>query len=342
MELAELRRVYEQDGPFATVYLEGRSPAEDAGAQIRLRWDALRERLRADGAGDGVLEHLDAELMSERSGEEQADGRVLVATESGVVLDAPWDAALGSGDDAHWTTVPELGAYVREKARAVRELVVIADQEGAHVRQEVIAEQHEPQEVDAEEVRGGAVEGVHKPRGGALSHKQNQRRADEAVLRNAKDVAEHVRDVGARFRPEVLVLAGEVQARTAIRRELPAQAAPQVAETDRGGLDQGASDEALTEELLRIAGDLSERRAADLAERLESGLAHQLAVQGDESVAHAAEMGAVDTLLFQDDAPAAREAFLLKTCARTDSSAEVVRRELEDGVGALLRHPLTA
>lgn len=43
MELASLCTLYEQEGPFATVCLESRSPTEDAEQQVRLRWDALRQ-----------------------------------------------------------------------------------------------------------------------------------------------------------------------------------------------------------------------------------------------------------------------------------------------------------
>lgn len=83
-----------------------------------------------------------------------------------LALDEPWDAALGAGVDAHWTRLPELGAYVREKARAVRMLVVVADQ-GAQIRQEILGQQHEPREMDTECFEGSSVEGVHKPSGGA-------------------------------------------------------------------------------------------------------------------------------------------------------------------------------
>ena len=344
MDLSVLRNVYEQDGPVATVYLEARSPGEDAGEQLRLRWKALREQLSSAGAPESAIETIESELANDPAGEKQADGRVLVATESAVVLDEPWDAALGAGDVAHWTRLPELGAYARERTRAIRELVVIADQTGAQVRQEVVAEQHEPRELDAEDVEGGAVEGVHKPRGGALSHNQIQRRADEAVLQNAKDVVSHLRSVAGRFDPHVLVLAGEVQARTEIREQLPAELTGLVVETDRGGRDAGASDESLTEEMLRIADEASRKRAEQNAERLEAGLAHEQAVQGGEQVAHAAEMGAVETLLFEDGVPASREAFLLSTCAQTSSSVSVVPRGtgLAEGVGAILRYPLNA
>lgn len=39
VELDEVRSLYEGRPPFATVYLEARSPAEDSPQQVRLRWE---------------------------------------------------------------------------------------------------------------------------------------------------------------------------------------------------------------------------------------------------------------------------------------------------------------
>ncbi|AXK36758.1 hypothetical protein DVA86_33590 [Streptomyces armeniacus] len=343
MDLSRLRPVYEHDGPFATVYLEGRAPAEDAAKQVRLRWQALRERLEADGADPRAVDAAEAAARTDTPGEEQADGRVIVAhPEAGVVLDEHWDAALGAGDAAHWGHLPELGAYGREAARAVRALVVLADREGARVRQEVVAEQHTPETRADEEVEGGALEGVHKPREGGLSHRVIQHRAENAVSRNAQDVADYVARTADTFHPRVVILAGEVQARTAVRDALPAPLRDTVTETSRGGAHAGSSDEALTDEVLRIAERESTADAEEQVDRLRSGLGHDRAAEGSQAVGAAAEMGAVDTLLLEDGAAASREAFLLRNCAESASTLTVAPAGtgLKDGVGALLRFPL--
>ncbi|GAA1206447.1 hypothetical protein [Prauserella alba] len=342
MRLAALRHVYEQPGPCATVYLEGRSPGEDAKEQTRLRWRELRERLQSQGAAESALEALDDALAPAISGEEQANGRVLVANAETVALQAPWDASLGGGDDAVWQELPHLGPYVREHARSIRELVVLASQTGATVRQLVIAEQHEPREVGSQDVEGSAYEQVHKPRGQAESHSRIQNRADEAVSQNAKDVVERLRKISSNFQPHVLVLAGETQGRQAIRAELHDELATILSETDRGGEGHNESDMALTDELLRIAEEAGERRAHQRSEQWQKALAHDLAVQGAQSVARAAELGAVETLLLEPGAEATREAFLLKTCSQTDAGVDLVASgsELDEGVGAILRYPV--
>lgn len=343
MDLSRLRPVYEHDGPFATLYMEGRSPGEDAEKQVRLRWQALRERLEGAGADPRAVQALEDRVLSGVAGEEQVNGRVMVAAaDDGIVLDEPWDAALGTGDAAHWGVLPELGAFGREAARAVRALVVVAGQEGARVRQEVVAERHTPETRSDEEVTGGAVEDVHKPRGQALSHKRIQRRADQAVTRNAEDIAAHVTRAAETFRPRVVILAGEVQARTAVREALSGELADILVDTGRGGLDDEASAYALSEEVLRIAAEESAADAEQRADRFHAGVAHDEAAQGSRPVAAAAEMGAVDTLLFEEGAAASREALLLRACAGTGSALALVPEGtgLTDGVGALLRFPV--
>ncbi|GAA2786943.1 hypothetical protein [Saccharopolyspora taberi] len=341
MELAELRHVYEHEGPFATVYLEARTPGEDAGKQVELRWRGLSDRLREVGATDETLAALD-KRVGERAGEEYARGRVLVAGGSSVLLDEAWDVETGDGDQVFWGELPELGAYVREAARSVSELVVIADQEGAQVLQDVVVGARAPREADAEIVEGGGHEGVHKPRGGALSHNQIQRRADETLRRNAKDVVAHLTDVAAEFKPRVLVLAGGVQARTALRDELPADLSDRLVETERSGLAPNASDEALDEELIRIAGEENRRREEYNADRMRTEQAQGRAVQGGDSVVKAAEQGAVETLLLEENVPAQREASLFKSCAETTASVELVPSGvgLTGGAGAILRFPV--
>ena len=342
MDLSRLQSVYAHEGPAATVYLEGRSPAEDSGEQLRKRWKDLRERLSAAGATSGALQALDVALGQDQSGEEQANGRVLVASEQGLVLDEPWDAALGSGDQAHWSELPELGAMVREECRSVRMLVVLAKHQGAQIRQEIVAEEHVARDVGTQNVTGSSDRDPHKPRGGALAHKQIQRRAEQAQRRNAEDVVKELRTLEASFRPRVIVLAGEVQDRTAVRDALPEGLFRLCVDVDRGDDQDESAEQALAEQLRQVAVEESTRSAQSRSEQLHAGLAHEQAVRGADQVARAAEMGAVETLLLEHGVAADREASLIKMSALGSARVDLVEQgtDLTDGVGALLRFPL--
>src|SRR5699024_10069063 len=86
MQLSDIRHVYDGQAPFATVYLEGRTPAEDAQHQVRLRWEELRRGLVESGAEETALGSLDDAVLEPERGEVQSDGRVLVADATGVLL----------------------------------------------------------------------------------------------------------------------------------------------------------------------------------------------------------------------------------------------------------------
>ncbi|HKJ12325.1 MAG TPA: hypothetical protein VJ976_08050 [Ornithinimicrobium sp.] len=348
MHLRPLRPLFERQGDLLTVFLESRPPSEDAPEQVRKRWKALREQAEQAGAEEPVLDAAEATLVEAKAGELQADGRVIVAAaeegESGgasVLLEEPWDSATGPGDTVHWGALPEVGDLVREELSSVRILLAVADQEGARVRHEVVTQEREAQQLEATTVEGDSVEGAHKPRGGALAHNRIQRRADEAVKQNAQVLADHLTSAARTFAPRVLVLAGEVQGRTAIRSELSSKLADICVETDEGGVQDDGAEQALAEELRRVAGEETMRSQAVYTDQFHESGAHGLAVQGASPVSHAAQMGAVATLLLQPGRAAADESLLLKACALTDAEVAFVdaATHLEDGVGALLRFP---
>ncbi|WP_261623763.1 baeRF2 domain-containing protein [Nesterenkonia marinintestina] len=334
MKLDALKPIIENDGPFATVYLESGSPAEDAEHRIRLRWDDLRGQLAEAGAEEATLEALDGAIMVDDITEVLTDGRVLVAGGDRVLLEKPWDAALGAGDAAHWSSQPELGAYVRERASSVDMLVAITDQEGAVLRR-VVATQEQTLNQIGREVEGSSDAPVQKPTEGAFSKIQN--RSDEAVKRNAKDIAESLDRIARRRGPDVFVLAGEVQGRSALRDELSPDLQEILVETDRGGTEDDGAEQSLNEELRRIAGEHAEEVIGDTHGRFEQAKAHDQGVEGSDAVAKAAQMGAVDTLVLQAEHAGQDEARLLAAAAQIDASVGLVAAELQDGVGAILR-----
>ncbi len=302
MELARLRPVLEHPGPVATVYLESRPPSEDAAHQARLRWRAVRESLEAEGAVASALDAVETALGRDPVGEVQADGRVIVAAEEAVLLDEPWDAALGSGDAGYWSQTPQLGSYVREALTAVRLLVAITDQEGARIRREVLGELRSEVDGDqelysaAESVEGTARAHVHKPREGYLSHARNQRRAEEAVHQNASDIAARLEEVADRFHPDALVLAGPVEGRTAVHQQLSDRLSGLTVEAGRGGDRDDAAEAALAGQLDEIADAIRQRRLETATGEFGHARSQGMTVAGANPVKDAAQQGAVGTV----------------------------------------------
>ena len=146
------------------------------------------------------------------------------------------------------------------------------------------------------------------PREGALSHKQIQRRADEETQQSLREVADQLDQIAADWRPDAVVLAGETQGRNKLHDEL-SEALQEIAQqTEHGGTDDDAAEEALAEELRLIASDVADVRSQELTKRYAHARAHDYAVEGSEWVVRAAEMGAVETLLFEHNRAATEEA----------------------------------
>lgn len=343
MQLNQLRHIYEAEGPCATVYLEARSPSEDAEHQVRLRWDDLKSQLADAGTHEEALSALESAIITEDIGGVQAEGRVLVADRSGLLLEEHFDAAAGTGDRAVFGEPAELGAYIRERLRAVRVLVAIADQESAVLRRLVLTASDVHAEGAEEHVSGSAGESVHKPRQNALKHKQIQRTADEAAKRNLREVSERLRSVAAAWRPDVIAVAGEVQGRKLLLEELPHELKEVADELEAGGgIPSGSADEgvehALAEELGTLARTITIERARTHTERYGEARSAGRSAEGADRVRAAARLGAVDTLLLRYDRRAEDEDELLGAAAGVDAAVGLVGTEVEGDVAAVLRY----
>lgn len=339
MDLVTLRDVLTHQGPVATAYLEARSPSEDAAAQIDLRWRDLLDQLDSQGADADTIAALRDVPEQGREGWQQGSGHVVVAAASGVLFAAPVDAALGTGDRVHWGPLPHLGDYARARSRATRQLVVLADQQGATVHQLTVAAHTGARELVGEQVHGGSKHSPHKARGGGVAHT----RAEEAAYRNADDVVDYLGEIVSRFRPEVLILAGEVQGRHALRSRFPDHWAEFTVETDTGGHDSGVIDEQLNAELYDISDRCEAELAEQVLERFHSGLPERSSAQGLAATMHAARTGAIETLLVEQGVPVDGQVWIgpepeqLATDRDVLRQLEVTEPEHEIAEPALLR-----
>lgn len=343
MQLAALRSVYEDTPPFATVYLQALPASADAEHEVRLRWDELRGQLADAGTHEEALTALDDAILTEDITAVQTEGRVLLANRNGLLLEEDFDATRDGGDRAVLGDLPALGDYVRQRARSVRALVVLVDKERASVRREVFTSSAVLDSGRASDVEGSAIEGVHKPREGFLHHSRIQQRADEAAWLNIRDITEHVRKTAQRWKPEAVLVAGEVQGRKMLLEELPSPLSEIAYEIEAGGgLPSGAGDQSAEESLQEELRDTARRvviaRAKEQTEQFGSAQAHGLAVEGAEDVRRAAALGAIDTLLLRYDQKAEAEDELLRSAALIDADVALVGASVPGNVAAVLRY----
>ncbi|WP_209323614.1 Vms1/Ankzf1 family peptidyl-tRNA hydrolase [Brevibacterium renqingii] len=342
MNYSHLRTIYEKGGPYATVYLEGRSPSADAATQIRLRWEELREQLSDNGADESLLESIDAVVLVDEPTEVHTDGRIIVATSEGVLLDEHWDAALGDGDAAHYGQVPELGAFLRQESRQFDVILVIAGQDGATVRELSVTPDRERSENDGVHVTGDNDEEINKPRRGAYSHNQIRRRVDEIIKDHARTVADFVDRLITEHAPDALVLAGEVQGRTVVKAELSVRAEEMLHEISEGGDEDAGAEEATDVAIRTLVTRLAEEREAENSDRLGESKAHDRAVEGRAEVEKAVRRGAVATLLLDDAEASEGEAEIVAEAILSSAEIGLSHDPMSDGIAAILRYDVGA
>lgn len=343
MQLADIRSIYDAEGPFATVYLQAQPATPNAEQEVRLRWDALRGQLADAGAHEAALTALDGAILTENITAVQTEGRVLVANRDGLLLERDFDSTRDGGDRAVLGEPASLGDYVRQRARSVRALIVITDQEKAVLRREVFTSEAVLASAPETSVEGSATETVNKPREGAEHHRRMQQRADEAAALNIRDISERVAKAASAWSPDVVVVAGEVQGRKRLLDELPADLKEIAREVESGGgipsesADEG-TEQSLYEDLAALAREITVERTREVTDRFNENKGNGQAVEGAEEILKAVRLGAVDTLLLRYDAEAPDEDTLLAEAAGVDASVALVGSGVTDNAAAILRY----
>jgi len=353
-----LRALIGIEGPFASVYLDNRHDTEDAGKQFELTWRAIRHDLATRGANDDLFKTLDDAVTAE-SPPARKGGRALIATSDRVLVDQ--ELVESPAEQAgRISAAPYLVPLVRHGDVGRSYVVAVVDQVGVTVT--VVDGMGRTSDKETTEGRHHAV---HKVRSGGPGHRDMQAHTEEVVRQNLQQAADEIVSVTQRNAAGLVILAGEVQSRSALLDLLPEHTRELTHPVTAGSRGTpGELDTAVNEVISgqRLA------RLDELAERFRSAGGHGLAVHGLGPVMAALREANVETLLIGTpvdqsvavgDDPAqvgnAQELNALGVAdpreLRADEAvpfaavavgADLVavneHLELEDGFGAVLRH----
>jgi peptide subunit release factor 1 (eRF1) len=151
----------------------------------------------------------------------------------------------------------------------------------------------------SEEQVTGREHPMHKVRGGGWSHRSMQSHVEETVKRNVHEVAEETARLARLVNARVVIVAGEVQARSAVLAALPESAKQVAVEGEAGSRASGTDEQALSQEIEAVLDRLAEDDKRDLLDRFhaESGRQDGLGVQGLAATAAALREGNAEVLL---------------------------------------------
>lgn len=294
MHLSFLRPMYDRPGPWASVYLDGTRNTEDAAGEVRLRWRAARTALEAAGCDSATADALERALLErdglERTGPEGPLGLAAFANGGEVVLSRTLSAP-PRREIAAFGPLPHVMPLLAQLGESIPYVRVLVDRTGG-----AIEAVDEGRLVHAGAVAGSEQFPIHRVKPGGWSQPRYQRAAQVSWRRNAGDVAEAVAAAARDCAAEIVVVAGDPQARPLLVDQLPEYWQERVVLTD-----VVAGKAALDEAAVQAIAERASANAQEALDRYHIQHGNNAAGDGLAAVVAALQRGQADTVLIVDD-----------------------------------------
>ncbi|GAA1008409.1 hypothetical protein Aple_070020 [Acrocarpospora pleiomorpha] len=225
MRLDFIRSLYEERGPFASVYMPTNRITKAVAVMVGLRWRHISEGLAEAGAPDEVIARI-GEFVGD-----PAPGRAVFCSSSGVIFSEPL-AAGPEWDIARWSALPHVMPLLAQRGERVPYMQVVVDHLGADV---IVLSGGERRElvVQAEDWP------IHKPAQGGRSQPRYERDVEETWRRNAVATAEVIAKEAVQSEAELIVLGGDPKSRHMVLDRLGRDVAQRVVVAENGGRSPG-------------------------------------------------------------------------------------------------------
>lgn len=297
MDLAFLDPLYEDPGPWASVYVDLSRHTENTAHERTLTADALTRDLAGQGADEATCRAVRDALHDLRHATDP-HGRVLFARAGQVVLDPPLARRPTAGSTAHWAPLPHTAPLLDLAGEDPVCVVAYIDRRGAdfELRSSTLGSR------DAGTVTGRQWP-LHDTGSAEWSERHFQLRVENTWEHNAAEVARALAACQEETRADLLILVGDVRERRSVHERLPKHLRDRVMETEHG-----SGSRLLDDDVERIRAEHVWRRAGDEVERFlaarEPGSDGRTgAVEGVPAVIEAAREHRIDELLIHPDGP---------------------------------------
>ncbi|MGH3788961.1 MAG: Vms1/Ankzf1 family peptidyl-tRNA hydrolase [Pseudonocardiaceae bacterium] len=283
-------------GPIASIYLEVSRDRDGAPQQVRLRWQALAAQLREQGADEKTIDAASGAALEPHS-QPGGAGRAVFAADGRVLHQADLPKP-PRREFARWATLPHLLPLLAQLPEYVPHVMVRLGRTTATIT---------GFDRTGREVLDGPDKGqnhpVHKTGGGGAAHYSMQHRTEEVWARNARAFAADVDRAVATLHAELVVLTGDVRARSLVRDELGEHSQAITEQVPGPGPDDHTTDHTVDDEVRRLAAERAADRTRKVIEQFEQELGRSggLGVTGLGPVVHGLQRNQVDTVLLRDD-----------------------------------------
>ncbi|MFI9154440.1 Vms1/Ankzf1 family peptidyl-tRNA hydrolase [Streptomyces sp. NPDC053367] len=295
MDLAFLHPLYEQTGPWASVYVDTSRHTEGTPHERHLTAEAMARELARQGADEATCRAVRDALEQLRHSSEP-HGRALFARAGEVVLD-PSLARPPLGDRAEWAPLPRVSPLLELTGEDPVCVVAYVDRKGAGFELRSALDR-EP---------AGTVAWrqwpVHRTSSADWSERHFQLRVENTWEHNAAEIADALSVCQEETRADLLILVGEDRERRSVRERLPQRLAGRVVEAPHGAGSR------------LLDADVEEARTRHVRERTEAALdrfmaartpddeGRAAAAEGVPALVEAAREHRIDTLVVRPDGP---------------------------------------
>ena len=290
------RELATHHGWVASVYLDVSRNRAGAPHEVRLRWEALAEQLREQGADDKTVDAA-GEAATQSHAQPGAAGRAVFAGDGRVLHEADLPNP-PRRELARWAALPHLLPLLAQTPEYVPHVMVALSRTVATIT---------AFDRTGQQVRCGSEEGedhpVHKASAGGAAHYSMQRQTEEVWARNARSFAAEIERVVTTLHAELIVLTGDVRARSLVREALGERSRAITEEMAGPGPDDRTTDQSVDEQVRRLAAQRAAERTGQLVAQFEQerGRNTGLAVEGLAAVIQALQRKQVSALLLHDD-----------------------------------------
>jgi hypothetical protein len=299
--LDQLTELYNQPGPFATAYVEVSRDAESGNQVAELAAREAADALLALGAPEQVAASI-RDGLSRSTHQPAPVSRCLVASASGVLLDR-LTRSHRPQPLTTWAPLPDLAPWLADLQQTRPFVLALVDREGGDVTS-YSADGMVPTD---ESSVGEPSPYVHKVRSGGWSQLRYQHTSENVWRANAGEVAREI-ERQVRTGPDLVVLAGDVKARSGVRDQLSSTMTAELVELDHGGRAVDGGDDALAAAVQSVIDDRVVSTTLAAVHELRDRMGQDRAVAvGVRDVTDAFVRGQVDTLLLDPEAARAFE-----------------------------------
>ena len=301
-DLPELARLFDEPGPFITLYASTPSAIENAAQRSELVWKNMRRELEEAGAPEAALDAVDPLVPDAHL---EGETLAVIANANGILH---VDHVLEPIAQDLWrvANLPSAGPLVEWAQEGAPHLLVLADRAGADI---VAVVRFNEESNEAVQDQNPSDPDLRKSKPGGWSQRRYQQRAENQWEQNAKQVADRVVELFDETGARLVVAAGDERAMQLLREHLPERVLACLKEAEGSRHVDGGQDSLAAEALRMVATAVAEDTVALLRKFKEEQGQNDRAASGVPRVLEALAAAQVDTLLIADDPSDNRTAY---------------------------------